>query len=764
MTQLVGGGTVRLMILESGAKSRTIKKYLGEDWIVEACRGHIKRVSGGKSRFSAKEGELPDAPWSWSEGSEVLINKILNRAEESDVKEVYIATDPDREGELIAWHLDEVFSEFDEVKRVTFQEITESAVIEAVNNPQGIDMDLVHSALVRFFVDRLVGFKCSKFSRSWNLPSMGRVQTPTLGFIVQRELEREAHVPIEYHSVHVDSDEVRFNVRFHEKDDGEAWTDDSGKHNPARTADTELAEAAFNALENADSIRITSVNEGKRNRNPQPPFMTDTLLQTASSTLGWRISKTQKMARDLFDAGHITYIRTDSTRTSPEAQQKIREYIKKKFGDDHLGPGAVGSDAKKGATNVQDAHEAIRPTRPDKISISKVGSEQHKLYDLIWARFAASQMSASIREKRDLRAAVDGLEKPLTGTVSWRVHAGWEEVYTKFQKDVRTSPPESPLEEGGHWSVSKSDKNPLMVTDETKPPDRFTESSIIRQMKKEGIGRPSTYVSTVKKLVDKKYIGVDGSSLVPNQTGRDLILVIVPFFNEQSASEGLFSTEFTAKMEEQLDNIANPDTQGEGARYWKSFEEEFGVVYRNAVEERRKKPTIKQMDAIIRRLELVSEARQEELLGGKSIEDLSGDEAREIRSTLNEEIDENGSFPPSEKQTSLILDLSEQFKMSIDEVLGLVGVADISELTGGRDGTASELISILIEKSKTMPATPPQVDLVNKLADQHEMSINEVLAIVGLKEIGEMTKSDASDIINEMKKRARRSGKRGSGA
>jgi len=265
---------------------------------------------------------------------------------------------------------------------------------------------------------------------------------------------------------------------------------------------------------------------------------------------------------------------------------------------------------------------------------------------------------------------------------------------------VRTGPPESPLEEGGHWSVSKSDENPLMVTDETKPPDRFTESSIIRQMKKEEIGRPSTYVSTVKKLVDKGYIDVDGSSLVPNQKGRDLILSVVPFFKEQSTSARLFSTEFTAKMEEELDNIANPDTQGEGARYWRSFEEEFGVIYRNAVEERRKKPTPKQMDAIKIRLDLVSEALQEELLGGKSIEDLNGDEGREIRSRLDEEIGENMIFPPSKKQTSLVLDLSDQLKMSIDEVLGLVGVADLSELTGGRGGTASELISILIEKSK----------------------------------------------------------------
>ena len=693
--QLAWGGTLKLMILESGAKGRTIEKYLGKGWIVEACKGHIKEVSGGKARFPAKEGELPDAPWEWNKGSESLINKILRGAEKSGVNEVYIATDPDREGELIAWHLDEVFSEFDEVKRVTFQEITEFAVTEAVNNPQDIDMDLVHSALARYFVDRLVGFKCSRFSRSWNnLPSMGRVQTPTLGFVVQRELERESHVPIEYHNVHVDSDAVRFNVRFHEKGDSDAWTDDSGKHDPVRTADTELAEAAFSALEKANRILITSVKEGKRKRNPKPPFATDTLLRDANSKLGWRISKTLSIAQDLYDKSWTTYPRTDSTRTKLEARQTIREQIKEDFGADHLGP--KPKEEEEGGAGMQDAHEGIRPTFAE--DAEEIGKDHRKLYDLIWARFAASQMSPSIREKRDLRASVDGLEKPLTGTVSWMIHAGWEAVYTKYNKDVRMNPPESPLEVGGHWSVSKSDENPLMVTDETKPPKRYTESSIIRQMKDEGIGRPSTYVSTVNKLVNR-YIDLEGSALIPNQDGRELILSVVPFFNEQSDSGGLFSTEFTAEMEEQLDNIANPNTQGEGARYWKSFEGKFGEVYRNAVEERGKKVTPKLINAINRSLDLVSEVRQKELLGGKNIENLNGTEAKEIRATLDKEIRENGGYPPSKKQTSLILELSDRLEMSIDESLGLIDVTDLSDLSGGRDGTASELISILIEKS-----------------------------------------------------------------
>ena len=701
---LAKDGTMKLLILESGAKARTVKKYLGKGWIVEACSGHIQDLpqGGGKKRskamWASENGNLPEPPWEWTKGAEGVIATILNKATDSGVEEVYLATDPDREGEFIAWRLSILFSEFPVLKRVTFNEITKTAVNDAIENPEGINMDLVDAAKVRRFMDRLVGFRCSGFSKSWNLKSMGRVQTPTLGFIVQRELERESHVPIEFHTVRVESDGIRFNVRFHEKDDLDAWTDDSGKYHSDRTSDEKLAADALEALQETGVITITSVNEGKTNRNPQPPFTTDTLLQTANSTLGWPVSKTSRIASALYHAGHITYIRTDSTRTNSDARKKIRNHISEKYGENHLGPGVLGSDSKKGATNVQDAHEAIRPTRPANTSISGADSDWKKLYGLIWARFAASQMSPSVRERRDLQATVEGIDKALNGTASWRIHPGWEAVYAQYHGDVKTSPPGSPLTEGAVWKIDVSEDNPFMKTDETKPPRRFSESSIIQQMKKAGIGRPSTYVSTVNKLVNR-YIDLEGSSLIPNQDGRELIVSVVPFFNEQSDSGGLFSTEFTAEMEEQLDNIANPNTQGEGARYWKSFEVKFGEIYRNAVEERGKKVTPKLINAINRSLDLVSEVRQKELLGGKNIENLNGAEAKEIRATLDKEIRENGGYPPSKKQTSLILELSDRLEMSIDESLGLIDVTDLSDLSGGRDGTASELITILIEKS-----------------------------------------------------------------
>jgi DNA topoisomerase-1 len=584
---------------------------------------------------------------------------------------------------------------------------------------------------------------------------MGRVQTPTLGFIIERELEREAHVPIEFHSVHVDSDKVRFSVRFHEKDDEDAWTDDSGKHRANRTADSGLAKDAFDALDNAKSVRIISVKEGKTNRNPQPPFTTATLLQAGSSVLGWSVAKTSRMASTLYQSGHVTYIRTDSTRTNSEARKKVKEYIKSEFGDDHLGPGALGPDAKKGASNVQDAHEAIRPTRPEKTDVD-ASADERRLYGLIWARFAASQMSPSIRERRDIRATVDDLKKPLTASASWRIHTGWEVVYSKYHGDVRTSPPKYALEEESEWNISKSEENPLMVTDETKPPKRFSESSIVQAMKKAEIGRPSTYVSTVSKLSARDYIKVEGSSLIPTDGGRMMWLDVVPFYNEQKESEGLFTPLFTSKMEESLDGVEHGRING--PEVWNGFVEEFRSMHNRALDKKREFPTPKQMALLESRIPHLNDKRRGELLLGKSLSELTGDDARRIIEQLYNSDEDNGHLPPSEKQTNLIVKLSDQAGLELDATLEKVGVTDLSELTGGREGTASELISQMIENSKNLPATPPQVDLVNKLSEQYEVPLSEVLAIAGLKDISEMSKADASIIINEMKKRSRQRG------
>ena len=747
------------MILESGAKARTIKKYLGKGWIVDACNGHVQDLPtrGGtkqdnKAMWSSKEGELPNPPWSYTDRAEKIISKLRKKAKSNSVEEIYIATDPDREGEFIAWRLQEIFSDYDSIYRVSFNEITNSAVQEAIESPRDIDMDLVDAAKVRRFMDRLVGFRCSRFSRSWNLASMGRVQTPTLGFIVERELERDAHVPIPYHSIKVDSNGVSFKVRFHEKDDEGAWKDDDGKHHPDRTFDGELAENAMEKIRDSDGLVLQSVREGKTNRKPQPPFTTESMLRAANGRMGWSIGRTNRVATALYQSGHITYIRTDSTRTSKAARDRIRSLIEKEYGSNHLGSGALGPDAKKGASNVQDAHEAIRPTQPEVKTLTDVDSDQQSLYRLIWGRFAASQMSDSVRERRDLVAKASDLELQLYGTSSWRIHAGWEAVYSA-DKDVKTEPPTVGFELGTTWGFPSNEENPLLTSDETKPPRRFTESSIIQEMKKADIGRPSTYLTTVGKLVDRGYVDKEGSSLIPTVQGRLLWIEVVPFYgsDENSSgtiSEGLFTPRFTALMESSLDEVEDGDTSG--AIVWHKFVTDFRNMHNNALELRKQKPTVKQLNFIINRTSRMSDDSKSELFQGKNIDELTGEDARRIIEELNNSSD--GDIPPSEKQMALIIRLADKNSVDLEPILTELGHKDLDELTGGRDGTASSLINKLIGIDKDSPATEKQVATIKSMSENLEISIEDAMAIGEVTTIDEITKNEASGLIGTMKK------------
>ena len=747
------------MILESGAKARTIKKYLGKGWIVDACNGHVQDLPtrGGtkqdnKAMWSSKEGELPNPPWSYTDRAEKIISKLRKKAQTNSVEEIYIATDPDREGEFIAWRLKEIFSDYDSIYRVSFNEITNSAVQEAIESPRDIDMDLVDAAKVRRFMDRLVGFRCSRFSRSWNLASMGRVQTPTLGFIVERELERDAHVPIPYHSIKVDSNGVSFKVRFHEKDDDNAWKDDDGKHHPDRTFDGELAESAMEKIRHSDGLVLESVKEGKTNRKPQPPFTTESMLRAANGRMGWSIGRTNRVATALYQSGHITYIRTDSTRTSKAARDRIRSLIEKEYGSNHLGSGALGPDAKKGASNVQDAHEAIRPTQPEVKTLTDVDADQQSLYRLIWGRFAASQMSDSVRERRDLVAKASDLELQLYGTSSWRIHAGWEAVYSA-DKDVKTEPPAVGFELGTTWGFTSNEENPLLTSDETKPPRRFTESSIIQEMKKADIGRPSTYLTTVGKLVDRGYVDKEGSSLIPTDQGRLLWIEVVPFYgsDENSSgtiSEGLFTPRFTALMESSLDEVEDGDTSG--AIVWHKFVTDFRNMHNIALELRKQKPTVKQLNFIINRTSRMSDDSKSELFQGKNIDELTGEDARRIIEELNNSSE--GDIPPSEKQMALIIRLADKNSVDLEPILTELGHNDLDELTGGRDGTASSMINKLIGIDKDSPATEKQVATIKSMSENLEISIEDAMAIGEVTTIDEITKNEASGLIGTMKK------------
>ena len=751
---------MKLVILESGAKAKTIKKYLGKGWIVDACNGHVqdlpsnrKTKDSSKAMWSSKPGELPKPPWSWTERAERTMEKITSKALKSGVDEVYIATDPDREGEFIAWRLSEILSDFETVKRISFNEITKNAVADAISNPQELDMDLVNAAIVRRLMDRLVGFRCSKFCRSWKLKSMGRVQTPTLGYIVEKEIEREAHIPKEYNSVSVQSNDIGIKVRFHESNDPDSWVDDDGKHYPDRTSDTEIARLAFELINSNRCLHLVDIKDGTVSRKPKAPFTTDTMLQTSSSTLGWSISKTSRIASKLYQSGHITYIRTDSTRTNSDARGEIRKHIEAKFGTNYLGDGVGETSSKK--ENVQDAHEAIRPTNPS-VEVAGEDTDEKALYRLIWSRFASSQMSNSIRERRSLTFSCDGLDLPLNGTSTWRTHEGWEGVFDWLYTDVQTQPPNIGFTEGSLWEI---DEDAELTIDFTKPPRRFSESSIIQQMKKDGIGRPSTYVTTVSKLIDRKYVERDGSSLIPTTQGRTLWIDVAPFYNETEVfDQGLFTYGFTSSMEEQLDLIEAGVTSA--PEHWSQFVETFREMHNIALERRREKPTIRQIQFLQGILNRMSDQEREALVGKDSVEELSGERVRNLIDQLSQS--ERTNIPPSEKQIATILKMVDRLKIDLTQFLNEMGENDINDLTGGRGGSASNAIGALIELDKNSPATEKQVATIISMTDSLEMPIEDAMAAVKTESIEMISKSDASILIGNLKKtiNSRRKGKK----
>ena len=357
---------VNLIIVESSAKAKKIGGFLGGNYIVSSCQGHVQDLPGpkypdrkqaNKAMWAASEDSLPSPPWPWvvdqrGRSAEMVIKPLLEKARKKKADKVFIATDPDREGEFIAWRLSEIFGDFS-TQRITFNEITENAVVAALSDPRSVDESLVNAAKVRRFMDRLVGFRSSKFSKSWSLKSMGRVQTPTLGFIVERELEREAFVPQPFYAVDAEAGGLTFKARFHEKEDPDAWFDrdaEPPKHHPYRTNDLSLANLARSTINEEGGVQVTNTKDGTRSSSPKPPFSTPSLLRTAGShpKIGWGSKKIMQVASSLYNAGHITYMRTDSTRTNPEARSEVRQYIVSQWGSEHLRPEpGVGGEVQK---------------------------------------------------------------------------------------------------------------------------------------------------------------------------------------------------------------------------------------------------------------------------------------------------------------------------------------------------------------------------------------------------------------------------------
>ncbi|HSJ07402.1 MAG TPA: type IA DNA topoisomerase [Longimicrobiales bacterium] len=787
-----------ILIVESGAKAQTLQRYLGDGWTVVATGGHVetlpydRRLHGkdaSKAYWANRAGALPAPPWVWTERGEAAVAGITAGVNGGSPV-FWIATDPDREGEFIAWSLERRLDGLGDTRRVTFQEVTEDAVREAIERPRGVDRRMVDSALVRKFLDRLVGYRASKMASaivSGGDASMGRVQTPTLGFVVDRELEREAHVPIPYFEVQVRASDVAFTVRFHEPDAPDVWRDDDGRPNPARTADGDVASAAHVALDRASVITLTRAVTSTRQRQPAPPFSTDALLQAAGSRFGWSPKKTSALASMLYESGHITYIRTDSTRLAATAVAKAQEIIGATYGTDHLGEGAR---AKASAGPTQDAHEAIRPSRLELAEPPVDDADARRLYRLIRAQTLASRMAPSQRTVVRVEAQCDGLVRPLTGSVSWRTFAGWEAAFAEFLDTPATAPPDVALEAGAVWPIDPAEgekPNPVLIEDATKPPPRYRPHTLIRAMKDAGIGRPSTYSRTVEKLEERSYIVIEDGSVVPTERGRTLWTDVAPLYDAGDADDAgddgsggaaaaasggtaggaaaaassgtagdpagadtadtadedgavpmdLFSPGFTAAMEAELDRIASGGAAAPAT--WELWRDRIRELHASAQDSKNSGGIVPNQLRTLRRL--LANAPPEataELSIPEDLTSLSFAEARELIRRLREV---GVQAAPTERQVEYLRSLIDELALPAEELEELVGFSDTAEVARL---TTSTQVSAAIDTLKQVhderrPPSVKQRRFIDGLLKETGVPAEEALAAVGVESLDDLT-------------------------
>ena len=536
----------KLVIVESPAKAKTIQKYLGSGYEVVASMGHIRDLPQSKIGIDIENGFRPQ--YVNIRGKADLIKNLKKHAAESDA--VYLATDPDREGEAISWHLANILAlSLDDKNRVTFNEITKSSVTEGIKTPRSIDIDLVDAQQARRVLDRLVGYKISPFlwKKIRHGLSAGRVQSVAVKIIVDREKEIRAFVPDEYWTIDAVlsttvGKKTKFNAKFYGTDNGKT---------EIKTA--EQANAILAEIINADFV-VGNVKKGVRNKRPAPPFITSTLQQDASRKLGFTSKRTMRIAQALYEGvdvtglgttGLITYMRTDSLRISDEARTAGEKYIVEKYGAEYLPAKRTYYKVKAGA---QDAHEAIRPTMPE-LSPEKIKSdltpEQYKLYALIWSRFIASLMSPCVHNTVNADIYADKYLFKASGyTVKF-------DGYTAVYEDEKDDGEEE--NQKGLPALNSGDKlEPTDISPNqhfTQPPARYTEASLIKLLEEKGIGRPSTFATIISTILAHEYVKMDKKNLVPTPLGE--------IVNEQMEQyfKNIVDVKFTAEMEKELDSI-----------------------------------------------------------------------------------------------------------------------------------------------------------------------------------------------------------------
>ena len=554
----------KLVIVESPAKANTIKKFLGGKSKVVASMGHIRDLPKSKLGINIEKDFEPE--YINIRGKASLINSLKKDAK--DAKKVYLATDPDREGEAIAWHLAYILGiDPDSVCRVTFNEITKEAVKNGINNPRKIDLNLTDAQQARRVLDRVVGYKISpvlwkKVKRGL---SAGRVQSVAVKLVVDREEEIEAFIPEEYWNINLlvsdKKTKTKFNCKFVGKN-GEKIELHSKDEVDTILADLEKAK-----------YKVADIKKGERKRNPAPPFTTSTLQQDASRKLNFALKKTMSVAQSLYegvklpeigDTGLITYMRTDSTRISNEAREAAKENIVSTYGENYY-----ENRFYKTKSEAQDAHEAIRPSHieltPEMIKDS-LTSDQYKLYRLIYNRFIASQMASAIYDT--VTVSIDGNEYNFKANGQTMKFKGYMTIYVENEeKEEFEKIPELTVGE----EVKK--ENIEAKQSFTEPPARYTEASLVKALEEKGIGRPSTYAPTITTILMRRYIEKVQKQIIPTDLGKVVNKLLVENFPD------VVNVEFTAQMEEQFDKIAV------GEEKWKNTIREFYGSFSKVVEQ-----------------------------------------------------------------------------------------------------------------------------------------------------------------------------------
>ena len=551
---------MKLVIVESPAKTKTISKYLPKEYIVRASVGHVRDLpKSNKKAIDIPAGFIPH--YEIIKGKEKIISDI--KEDSKKAAEIVLATDPDREGEAIAFHLLQALElnkkKTPKVKRIAFHEITESAVNEALKNPRDIDLNLVKAQEARRVLDRLVGYDLSGLI--WKKVryglSAGRVQSPALRIIMEREREIRAFIPENYWII-----TAEFQTKGKEKI---TLTCDQQPDNEDET-NRIIKAAQQGAKEN--KWQILNIIQTETKRSPRPPFITASLQQTASSRLGYAPSRTMSIAQKLYEQGLITYMRTDSVNLSREVLPQIYKTIEKEFGKEYLSPRTYVSKSK----NAQEAHEAIRPA---KISIKSAGAsdEQSRLYRLIWERTVASQMAEAKILRTKIIANININEQSpipdFSANGNNMIFPGWLAADTASRGEDVELP-----------KVAKGE--PLKLSDiasegkQTEPPPRYTEAGLIKELEKREIGRPSTYASIIKTIQDRGYVIKENKALKPTDTGE-----VVSDFLEQNFTKYI-SDSFTAEMENELDEIA------EGKRKYEKMLSDFYKPFSKDIKEKSK--------------------------------------------------------------------------------------------------------------------------------------------------------------------------------